>query len=403
MKKVFEKIKQFYSWFKQASLMKKGLLILGLILLIWGGSSLFLGGDEVSYQTEKVEKGMIVKTVSETGEILSSNKTEVLSSAGGIVTEIYVDNGDVVNKGDALFKVEGTASEEERVGAYASYLSAKNSLASAETSYYTLQASAFAANSQFINDAVARELDGTDPTYIQQNATWLAAEAKYNNQAGVIEAARMSLSKAWLAYEGVVGGVVKATTNGEVANLGIFVGEQVDTTTMALVVKSGGDMRVKLALGESDILELKSGQVAKIEVDALDEIFDGKVERVDEVGTVESGLVSYYVYLSMSDVSEMLRPGMTVQVDIEVSRKEDVLVVSSAAIKTYQGSQAVQMMRKDLDEPIYVPVEVGIEGDTMVEIVKGLEEGDVVVLSSSGVSTSSSSTNGGMMGGGMMR
>ena len=400
IKKIVEKTKQAWNWFKQASLMKKGLVILGLFLLIWGGNKLFAGGEGISYQTEKVKTGTIVKTVSETGEILNSNKTEVMSTAKGIVTEIYIDNGDEVKKGEPLFKVEGTATEEERMDAYASYLTAKNSLALAEATYYTLQASAFSANSQFINDAVARELGETDPTYIQQNATWLGAEAKYNNQADVITAAKVSMSGAWLAYEGMVGGVVKATANGEVANLSVFVGEQVNTTNTALVVKSGGDMWVKLALSESDILELKSGQLARIEADALNETFDGKVERVDEIGTVDSGVVTYYVYLSMGEVSEMLRPGMTVQADIEVAKKEGILMVSSAAIKTYQGSQAVQVMRKDLDEPIYVPVEVGIEGDTMVEIVKGLKEGDVVVLNSGVTETNVKSGGGG--GGGIM-
>jgi HlyD family secretion protein len=119
-------------------------------------------------------------------------------------------------------------------------------------------------------------------------------------------------------------------------------------------------------------------------VDALDDKeYQAEVKRVDEVGTVESGVVSFNFYLALNESDLMVRQGMTVQAEITTSEKQDVILVKNEAIKPYQGGKAVQVIGKT-GNLIYKPVEVGIRGVNKSEIVSGLEVGEEIVISSNG-------------------
>ncbi len=378
MKKIIKK-------FKKLSQKQKIITILGILFLVFLGTKLLPQKEEsISYKTEEVKKTSVVSIVSETGEILTSGKVDVNSSIKGLVQEVYVQNGDPVKSGQALFKVESSASFEERASAYSSYLTAKSSLESAETGLHSLQSAAFSANQVLINDAVARELDETDPTYIQQKADWLAAEANYINQTTSINQKKAGLNSAWLSYQSVTSGTVKAPIGGAVANLALSPGQEVDITDLALMIQNESDSWAKLAVSEGDIGQIASGQKAMIYPDALDGLkIEGVVDRVDEIGTEISGIVTYNVYLNLGQIEKSTKPGMTVQIDIETQKAEDVLSVSNSAIKTYQGSKAVQIVDEKTGQPLYLPVEVGITGDIKTQIIKGLSEGDEVIVGQS--------------------
>lgn len=376
-----EKLSSSYALFKGAGFLKQGLVVLVLGGLVYFGISSLSAGDDVGYRTEKVKKGVVVSSVSETGEITSGGEVEVLAW-NGLVEEVYVENDDVVVADQPLFKTKGIASAQEMAKAYSDYLTAKKNLNTAESTLYTLQSGAFAANSQFINDVVARELDETDPTYIQQHADWLAAEAKYLDQQTAIDQAKAGLSNSWLNYQSVAGGVVKAPVAGKITNVAVSKGQVFSSKETALIIKSEGDVWVSLAVSEMDVLKIELGQKVKVTVDALgEERYEGTVRRVDSVGSVDTGVVSYRVYVILTEENFNIRSGMTVQAEIETMRKSDVLTISSSALKLYQGERAVQILDVGLGEPIYVPVEVGVEGEMRVEIVSGLSEGEEIIVS----------------------
>ena len=97
-----------------------------------------------------------------------------------MVNQVYVQNGQQVKVGDKIAQLDLDLDGKLRSSqAWASYQSAKNSLDSAKSSLLTLDSSMWAANRTFVNDALARGLLTTDPTYIQENDNWLAAEQKY--------------------------------------------------------------------------------------------------------------------------------------------------------------------------------------------------------------------------------
>ena len=348
--------------------------------------------QEPSYRFQKVKKATIVNIVSETGEIMTSGKTDVSSSINGIVEELYVDNNDVVKKGQGLYKVNSTATDQQRAKAYSDYLKAKADLETAKANQYGLQADMFEEWDEFKELAESDDYEDSDgnpryenralPEFHIPEKEWLEAELKYINQEQVIAQNQAALNNAWLLYQATTDGVVTAPADGTIANLSIAIYQYVDISTTSLVIDSKQDTWIKLSLNEADISTVKKGQKATISVDVLkNEEFVGIVERVDEFGSTENGIVTYGVYLSLSDPKNIVKPGMTVQADIETQRKENVLIVPNGAIKPYQGSKAVQIKDKKTGQVLYQPIKVGIVGTTTSEVISGLKEGQEIIVS----------------------
>src|SRR5579872_3520320 len=116
------------------------LIILAIILyIVW--KNFFQSPAAPQYQTATVQKGTIISSISESGNVSAGNQVYVGSPTDGIITDLYVKNGDTVNAGDPLFKVTSTATDLEKAQAYAQLLTAQNDLNTAQQSQLTTQAS----------------------------------------------------------------------------------------------------------------------------------------------------------------------------------------------------------------------------------------------------------------------
>ncbi|MFC1727255.1 efflux RND transporter periplasmic adaptor subunit [Patescibacteria group bacterium] len=411
MNKIVEKLRTALSWFKAQSLIKKVIIIVMIALVIF-----FLRPkskeDEVSYQFGMVEAGSVSQIVSETGAIMSTGKTEVTSTITGIVDQMYVDNGGQVIRNQELFRVVSSATEEERALALKNYLSAQATLKTAQANQYAYQADMFGQWDDFKNlaenDTYSLDDDSPDlenrtlPEFQISEKDWLASEVKYKAQEQTLAQAKAGVSQTWLAYQATIDGVVKAPISGVVANLSVASGQEVNGSDSALMISSGNNqIWVILSVSEADVITLASGQSAEVAVDALrGQTFEAKVERVDEFGTESSGVVTYNVYLVLSDSASTIRPNMTVQVDILTQSKEDVLVVPNSAVKPYQGGRAVQAISPKSGQIIYLPVEIGIVGETQTEIISGLKTGQEIII---GQGTGSVKDQGDGFNGGIFR
>src|SRR3989304_9563370 len=183
------------------------------------------------YQTATATRGTLISSVTASGNIVATNNIDVTSSANGQIAKVYVKEGNKVVKGQKLFEIIlDAAGEQRQAQAYASYISAKNSLTSANASYYTLQAAAFSANQKFINDAVARNLATNDPTYIQENDAWLAAESNFNSVQNAIDQAKANLTSASIAYQQASKTVI-APAAGTIQNITVVPGMAITNST----------------------------------------------------------------------------------------------------------------------------------------------------------------------------
>lgn len=400
-----EKIFSLKTRFINASLKIKVIVVAVILLVVWFGYSRITAAQnqQPSYQTAQVQRGTIISTISESGNVSSANQVNVNSPTDGVITDIYVKNGDQLNTGDKLFTVKSTATPQEKESAYASYLSAQNSLKSAQAKMNSLQSALFKANQSFITDkgiANPSDQDKVDPKYIEENADWLQAEADYKNQQGVIAQTQAALNSAALSYQATQDSVVTAPVAGTVANLAAITGSTVTASSSnnnnssssnssgssgssgstVLILGDFSNLLIDAQVNEVDIPNIHAGQKATITIDAFPgKTFVGKVANVDTVGTTSSGVVTYSVYITLIAPPSDIQPGMSASVTIETNRKDDALEVPATAVQTTNGTATVRVLKNG--QINQVQVETGISSDTDTEIVSGLSEGDTVVTS----------------------
>jgi HlyD family secretion protein len=195
---------------------------------------------------------------------------------------------------------------------------------------------------------------------------------------------------------------IKAPFSGVVAEVGVNVGDNISSSSSiaTLITK---EQIAEISLNEIDIAKLEVGQKATLTFDAVEDLtIAGEVIEVGAIGTTNQGVVSYAVKIIFNNQDDRIKSGMSTSANIITSAKQDVIMVSSSAIKTANGtSYVLSPNNENIDsatistnavslknKPIQKTVEVGESNDSYTEIVSGLEEGDVIVLKSVTATTS---------------
>lgn len=381
------------------------LVVLVLGFFIW---QMFKGNNPaVQYQTATATKGTLVVSLTEAGQVSVANKVSVVTQASGIINNIYVKSGDAVNQGDKIADITlDTAGQQRQAQAWSSYLSAQNSLNSAQAKMYSLQSALFVANQKFMNDrgVVNPSTDQkNDPVYIEENATWLQAEADYKNQSGVIAQSQANLNNASLTYQ-LTSGTIVAPTTGLISDLMITNGLQIgssnttsgsttSTSNQSIAsIKTGNSTTVAVNVAEVDVSKVQVGQKATITFDAIsNKTFTGKVMGVNTSGVASSGVVTYPAVIQLDDLTNSdILPNMSATASIISKVKDNVILVPSSAVQTLGSTSTVKIVKNG--QVTTVDVQVGDSSDSETEITSGIEEGDTVVTST--ISTASTPQSG---------
>ncbi len=190
-----------------------------------------------------------------------------------------------------------------------------------------------------------------------------------------VKQAQTSLDQAQLD---LANATLTAPFDGLVAALGPNVGEQVASQAVVTLVDPKS-VRIDATVDESDVAKLAVGQQATVTFDALpDQRLQGKVIAIAPAGTSQQGVVSYQVSVGIDSLSQPLPSGMSASVNIVTSRKDNVLLVPSRAIRSQGNTKTVQVVAGE--KPEVRTVQTGSSNDQMTEIVSGLEAGDQVVI-----------------------
>lgn len=212
----------------------------------------------------------------------------------------------------------------------------------------------------------------------------------------------------------VQGDTVYSPMQGTILQINVSEDEVVDRNTALMTVADLESMEVVIAVDELDIGKIKKGQVANILSDVYpDEDFTGTVTKISMEGTSQNGVTTYDVTIKLDD-RKSLMSGMNVDVEILADSREDVLVVPIDAVHKFNGEYMVTIKDKSGNKND-VNVELGLATKDKVEILSGLNEGDVVVYNivqsqsssmpagvqvrTSGVQGAPASGNGGPSGG----
>ena len=265
--------------------------------------------EKPQYTTEKVERGTLIVSLSSSGLISSANSASVTTQTSGVVSKLYVKNGDTVQSGDPIAEVDLDMNGQQRANqAYASYQSAKNSLESAKTTLYSLHSTLFtewrsymdiAENSTYTNsDGSPNTNNRTLAPYISTNDDWLSAEAKYKNQQQVINQSQTSVSSAWASYQ-QASPIIYAPISGTISGLSLQIGSVLTSQTSSTGnstsqrianIKTDATPIAIVNLSEIDVTKIKIDNKVTLTMDAYpDKTFTGKIISIDTTGLSQHG------------------------------------------------------------------------------------------------------------------
>jgi multidrug efflux pump subunit AcrA (membrane-fusion protein) len=134
---------------------------------------------------------------------------------------------------------------------------------------------------------------------------------------------------------------------------------------------------------DADLVQLD--QVATIELDAINAVFEGTVETVGQVAQSVSGIKQYEVLLAVTSIPEGARFGMSATAEIVVQTKTDVLAVPLSALVGEEEPQVDVLVKDGENQSIErMTLKLGLIGDSFAEVTQGVFAGDQVITGISG-------------------
>ena len=236
-----------------------------------------------------------------------------------------------------------------------------------------------------------------------------------------VQSAQDSLRNAQISYEKQTEQLedytVTAPITGTIVDKNYNAGETSEANQVLCSIYDLSYLTMTLSVDELDISDIAVGQTVTITADAVeDRTYTGTVTKVSVAGTSSGSATTYPVTIRIDDTDGLL-PGMSVDAIIELAAAQDVLAIPSAALNrgntvlvtadspSAAGGTLVEATTEDGEDYYSVEVTTGVIGDSYIEIVSGLQEGDTVVyIPTSGTSENPFSMMGEMpggMGGGM--
>lgn len=369
------------------------IIILAIVLAVAG----FLGWkffgnkqNKVQYQTAKVQRGTLVVSVAASGQALTTGRLPILSQASGQVKEVFVKNGDQVTAGQKILSIilDPVASQ-KNTAAWSNYLSAK-------ATFYSLQSTMFtkwktyldlATNSPYQNaDQTANEANRTAAVFHVAQDDWLKAEADYNNQQAVVNAAWQSYQQTSPDLVAPVAGTVTDLTYapGMLINSAVSSGIAQSQTIASILTPS--TLTITVNLSEADVNKVSQENKATVTFDALPgKTFTGKVAGINKTGVVTSGVTNFPATIQLDTTPPEVLPNMSASANIIVATKNDVLLAPSEAVQ----NKKVKILNNNQLQSI--SVETGLSSDTQTEIISGVDEGEEIVT---GTTTNASTPTG---------
>ena len=249
--------------------------------------------------------------------------------------------------------------------------------------------SAYGGTIRQIRVNVGDEIERKDTIYVLEDSPLTLTQESLRIQR---EAAAEELEEAKEQRENLI---ILAPCDGVIASVeALEVGSSVTAGTTLLSILEGEDMTLTIAVDELDVVSVQEGQPVSITVDALSDLtVEGTVEKIAPVGSGESGVTTYDVKLSFDAAGTGIRAGMNATGEILVASVEDALYIPVEALMTVNDQYCVLTASGS-----YQPVETGIMNDEYVQILSGLEAGDLVCYESDASSSSVTSMDmGGMV------
>lgn len=365
-----------------------------IILAIAGKKAGWFGkADSVKVTVETAERRTMVETITANGKIQPEREVKLSPDVSGEIVELTVKEGDRVEKGQLLLRIKPDNYISQKERSIAALNSSKARLTQVEAQFIQAELS-YKRSRQLFSERTISESD-----FEQAEATHAVAKAEVDAARFSVTSAEASLKE---ADENLTRTSIYAPMSGTVSMLLVELGERVAGTNMMagtemLRVADMSRMEARVEVNENDIVKVKLGDTAIIEVDAyIGSKFRGIVTEIAnsaKTATITTDQVTNFdvkilvLPESYQALSNPFRPGMSATADIQTSRHTGTLAVPIQSVTT----RADTLNTSAISEPsliVFVTdgryalarnVETGIQDDTHIEIISGIEQGDRVI------------------------
>ena len=381
----------------------KRYIVYALIVLTGGFGLWRIYGQEeqVSYITYTVRRQDIEKVVNAAGEVRASELVTVGAQVSGKIEKLYVSVGQEVKEGDLIAEIDSTTQQNEVDINKARLESYKAQLEAAETSLKIADKQYKRAQTLKKQNAVSEEdLENAEDVYKTAKSTVTQLETS-------IKETEISLSTAEtnLGYTRIT-----APLNGTIVSVPVKVGQTVNAamnTPTIVQVADLSQMEILIEISEGDIVNIKPGVKVTYAILAdLDNVQETTLKSIDPGLTLltngeytevvgDDEAIYYYGRLAVPNEDGHLRIGMTTQNVIYVEDAENVLVIPALAVKGSAEDEYVEILTKEGVQRR--SIETGISDGLNIEVKKGLDEGEEVIIakmSSSEISDKASNVRG---------
>ena len=339
------------------------LLVVALALLLLAAAGAlawrFLGAGAAgpSFRVAKVERGNITAVVSASGSLSAVTTVVVGSQISGQIKELFVDFNSQVRKGQLLARIDPETYELKVRQAEADLEAARTQLLNQQANGLTLRSQATRTriqandaksdldrkeslfNKGFISgaerDKAKYTFDAAAEAVTTAEAQIRAGDAQVANAAAIVKQREAALAGARvdLARTAIVAPVDGIVISRQV-DAGQTVAASLNTPTLFSIAQDLREMQVEVAIDESDISRIRSGQRVTFTVDAYPtRTFEGKVRQIRKAAQTLQNVVTYTVVVATENPNLLLVPGMTANVRIVADSREGVLKVPNAALR----------------------------------------------------------------------
>lgn len=382
--------------------------------------------SKVTVQTGKAARRDLTSIVSASGEVKPKRYVNIGSNPSGRIVALLVKEGDAVNKGQVLARIE-----------------AERYLAGMRQSEAGVQAARADLDRAVADVDVSRlNFERTKTMYTDKlisSQAYDQAEAEVKMKQAVVESARRRIAQLQAQLDSTLDDLAKTTVVSPMAGIvtslpkeegEVVIGAQSFSPTVIMTVADLSEMECEIMVDETDIRNVKLGQEAEVRVDALEGIkIKGEVTEIGSSAVVRGSTAAaqqqsasagntgnqakdFKVTITLKDPPANLRPGVNATADITTARRENVLAIPIQAVVVreldkdgkvvepdatpapqQQGDTVVQSAKAKAkeadgvfliqeDKAVFKPVKTGIMGDTDIEVLEGVAEGEEIVTGS---------------------
>lgn len=381
---------------------------------VLGGAAFFslkaIGRSSPKIEPEKlarVARMDLARSVVATGKIEPTTKVEIKSKASGIIQKLPVNVGDYVRQGQVICELDKNDLQPRLREAQAALSMAEAALKSAHADYERYKVEAAGPDLPFLKKDMERARSMFTEGLIAQNARD-DAEKNYEmalnrRQSAVVNlgVAKAAISRAEAALEQARAVVTRSEEDlrnativspisGVVLSRDREIGDAVSSiltmgsgATLIMTLGDLSEVYVKGKVDESDVGKVYLGQPARITVESFkDQKFRGAVTKISPMGVEKDNVTTFEVRVSISNESGKLRAAMTANAEIIMEEKKGVLAIpEGAVVYNKDKSTAVEIPDPTLETgKRRLAVATGISNGSRTEIVKGLVEGQQVIL-----------------------